>query len=671
MTKKEQSSKINSLSKVEKLEIEAQKIVKQFQACENFKSGKNIVREANRSIEFYEGRQWGEYKGKNIPFEKPVLNVCATIVDGKVASVNQKNFHIEFVVDDDNASTNKVTKFAEFQMKEMKQDELNLQASYDAYIKGTWCWFFYWDEDATGPMGTVEGSLKCSMVDVKDIAVANPNERDLDKQEWIIIRSRESVKFVKEQCNTLSKEEIDEYIEKKDYNSPYKSDSEQIYDDMCNSYIKFFKKDGEVYFEKCTDDIVYQKATSMNPMINKQILELTAKKNEKAVGEANQEVHTADAQNNSTMTKPEDTSIDMNEIIQSKYKASIYPLVIESYERRNNCIFGRSLVYGIIPMQKIINQLVATNTLAGIKSIMPTIVAKQGALGTSDLDLSKPGGLVIDRSVGQQGFGIQVLNAGTLSNAHFTLAQDFISATKDIYRATDILDDGRNISKDLSGYAMSQLQTIQAKPIAQHQEILSRAIAREGRILEMFYKLYYRDKAFSYEFTDAELMQQNPNGDINTMARSTTDIFDGSEYLDTPFNITVEVGETAKQSELMLTSQLETLFLNGTISKLDPQDLMMWSELVPSYAFPKKREFKQLLKQKENSIISQLQAQVQQLAQQNQQQALNMQALQQEFATKINQSNENLRQMSLDAKNMYNKFKGNEASNKKESSTAQ
>ena len=65
--------------------------------------------------------------------------------------------------------------------------------------------------------------------------------------------------------------------------------------------------------------------------------------------------------------------------------------------------------------------------------------------------------------------------------------------------------------------------------------------------------------------------------------------------------------------ELMLTSSLETLFLNGTVANLSPDDLMMWAELVPDYVFPKKNEFKLLIKQKQNSIINQLSAQIEQL----------------------------------------------------------
>lgn len=649
--------------KEEVLLKEAAKIKKQFSACENFKRSKRILEEAQRSIDFYEGRQWVDFKGK-YPFEKPILNIISNIIDSKVASIDQKLFKIEFVVDDDQASTNKVTKFAEFQMKEMEQENLNYRASMDGLIKGTWTWLFYWDEDAIGPMGAINGSLKCALIDVKDIAVANPNEEDVQKQEYVIIRSRESLKSVKDMCDTLNKEQMNRLLIPSSYETPYRNDIEQNDEEKCTSYLKFFRQDGEVYFEKSTDNVVYQAPRPLNPLISKEIIRIQEDEQNKEKKNENEEVYQTDPELKETMNITDKDKVSLEDIYKQKYKANYYPIVIESFLKRDNCIFGRSLAYQLIPQQKIINQNIAIQTLAGFKQIMPTVVAKQGALGTRELDLTKPGGLIIDKSVGQNGFGVSVLNPGTMPSAHLQMAQSMISITKDVYRANDILDDGRNIANDLSGYAMSQLQTIQEKPVAQYQEILRRAVAREGRILEMFYKLYYRNKTFSYEFTDAELIQQHPNEDTTKLARTTTDMFDGTEYLDTPFNITVEVGETAKQSELMLTETLNTLFLNGTISKLDPTDLMMWAEMIPNYAFPKKNEFKMLLKQKQQGVIAQLQqqlAQQQQMIQERDQTIqdaeMKFNALQEEYTTKINNYNENLRQLGIEAKTMQNSQK--------------
>jgi hypothetical protein len=131
------------------------------------------------------------------------------------------------------------------------------------------------------------------------------------------------------------------------------------------------------------------------------------------------------------------------------------------------------------------------------------------------------------------------------------------------------------------------------------------------------------------------------------LTNSQSDIFNGSDYLDTPFSITVEVGETSKFSELVLSATLETLFLNGVISNLSTEDLLMYTELVPEYMFPKKAEFKRLILQKQNSIVAQQQQVIEQLQGQLQQSQVTNQALQQEFTDKINQYNEQLKKFAV------------------------
>lgn len=635
------SKKISTISqkekadeKVAKLMKEAELIKRQFNACQNFKEAKHILTEAKRAVDFYEGRQWGENKA-NLPFEKPTMNVIRTIIDSKVASINQKLFKINFLVDDDQVSTNNVTRFAEFQMKEMEQPDLNVMATYDGLIKGTYIYYFYWDK----------GNLRAITVDVEDIAVCNPNERDVQKQEYIILRTRESLKSIKDIAkDILADGDIDEFIVKNSINSKYTDNIEQENPEEPNvySYLKFFKKDGEVYFEKATENIVYQLPTAMNPLTNEKIIRLEMQRKEQEENEVNEKSEIeSDSVNRQNMNVEEDDPANNN-----VFKAQYFPFVIDSFIKRNNCIFGISMAYSMIPTQKLINQLLATNVLIAVKSAMPTLLVKQGALGVNEVNLSKPGGILVDRTVGQNGWGITALQTGTIPTTHFELAQNLIQMLKDVYKATDILDDGRNISKNMSGYAMSQLQTIQDKPIAQLQEILSRSIGREGRILEMYYKLYYHNKVYSYELSDTELLEQNPQEkDVTKLPRTKNDLFEGEDYINTPFNITIEVSETAKQSELMLVSTLETLFLNGTVSKLSPEDLMMWAELVPNFAFTKKDEFKRLIQKKMNSIIAQQAQQINDLQAQLQGVQMAYKSMQDEFNGRISQYNDSIREM--------------------------
>lgn len=643
---------------IKKLKNEATRIKKQFDDCTQYKESKGILKGAKRAVDFYEGRQWLDIKTK-APIEKPTVNIIQNMVDDKKASINSKIFKINYSVSGDEISTKNVTRFAEYQMKEMGQSTLERRGAQDGLLKGTFIWYFWWNEDKVGLNGATEGALEGALADLSNVAVSNPTEKDEQKQEYIIIRSRQSVKSVREACSILNEEEKKKCILPTNYVPMYTKDTEQMNEENTYVYLKFFRQDNEVYFTKSTDDIVFQEAISLNPMTN-YLAEQEKIKKDRLDNGTDKDLYKVDGVNRGMMSTPDDYTEE--EMIENKMKATLYPVVFCSLIERDNCIYGISFAEQVIPIQKVINQMILTTTITAMKHPMPTIVVKEGALGTQQLDLSKAGGMIVDRS--PQGVeGIKVLNTGSVPTSHYELAQSLISLTKDVYRANDVLNDGRNISSGMSAIAIQQLTAIQEKPVAQWQEALSVAIEKEARILEMFYKLFYRNKTFSYKMSDAELLEsQMTDGQpvdpsiVNGMSNYQYGMFNGADYLDTPFNVIVEVGEGAKYSELMLTSTLETLFLNGVIANLSPEDLMMYIELIPDYVFPKKNEFKLLVKQKQNSLNAQLQQQnmqlQEQLAQMQQQYQTDMgkakaytQSLTDEYTSKINQYNETLKKL--------------------------
>jgi hypothetical protein len=643
---------------IKKLKNEANRIKKQFDDCTQYKESKGILKGAKRSVDFYEGRQWLDIKTKS-PIEKPSINITQNMVDDKRASINSKIFKINYSVSGDEISTKNVTRFAEYQMKEMGQSVLERRGTQDGLLKGTFIWYYWWNEDKVGLNGATEGALEGALADLSNVAVSNPTEKDEQKQEYIIIRSRQSVKSVRDACSILDEEEKKKNILPTNYVPLYTKDNEQMNEENTYVYLKFFRQDNEVFFLKCTDDIVFQEAISLNPMTNYLAEEEKIKK-DRLDNATERDLYTVDGVNRGMMSTPDEYTEE--EMLENKMKATLFPVVFCSFIERDNCIFGLSFAEQLIPIQKVINQMILTTTITAMKHPMPTVVVKEGALGTQQLDLSKAGGMIVDRSpMGTE--GIKVLNTGSVPTSHYELAQSLISLTKDVYRANDILNDGRNISSGMSAMAIQQLTAIQEKPVAQWQEALSNAIEKEAKILEMFYKLFYRNKTFSYKMSDAELLEsQMTNGQpvdpsiVNSMSNYQYGMFNGADYLDTPFNVIVEVGEGAKYSELMLTSTLETLFLNGVISNLSPEDLMMYIELIPDYVFPKKNEFKLLVKQKQNSMNAQLQqqnAQLQeQLAQMQQQYDVDMgkakaytESLTNEYSSKINEYNEYLKKL--------------------------
>ena len=354
------------------------------------------------------------------------------------------------------------------------------------------------------------------------------------------------------------------------------------------------------------------------------------------------------------VSKTEDTNnYTANEAKANKYKANMYPIIRYCFYERDNSIFGVSYVATLIPQQKIINQMIAITTMTASKSVMPTIIVKAGALGSQKLDMSKPNNVITDYSGTGNNDAIKVLNTGTFPTTHYELAQSMVSLQKDVSRSNDILNDGRNISSGMSGTAIANLNTLQDMPVAQWQEALKESLEDEGKILEMFYKLYYRNKRFSYELSDTERYQmanelQLENAD--SMPNMTNDIFNGEDYIDTPFNISVVVSETSKASDSIMSGILDQLFLNGVISNLSTEDLKMYVSLVPDSYFVKKADFLRLINERDNGEKAQLKQQVAMLQQQLQQMGVRQQAVEKEYAGKINAYNEQIKKLAIDAR---------------------
>ena len=147
-------------------------------------------------------------------------------------------------------------------------------------------------------------------------------------------------------------------------------------------------------------------------------------------------------------------------------------------------------------------------------------------------------------------------------------------------------------------------------------------------------------------------MQNNPEYANQEISSSYSDIFNGEDYLETPFNISVEVSEAAKTNETSMVGLMETLFLNGTIEKLSPDTLMMWVELIPTSVFPKKNEFKMLIEQKQKSAITQLSQQVASLTQQLQETATRERMKEQEFSGAVAQYQAQLRNLQQQGRTM-------------------
>ncbi|MGN1337351.1 MAG: hypothetical protein ACI4WW_02635 [Candidatus Coprovivens sp.] len=633
--------------------LEAGSIVnEQFLKNENYKVQIGCVREAQRAVDFYESRAFQNgaeivNKQGKVQLEKPNMNMVKFHVDGKQANILAKSWKYNFIVNNEMLTTKKVSQFAEFQLKEMNFKEKTKTMVKDGLLKGTYCVYFYWDEDAIGELGTIKGALRCNVIDFNDVAVADPTIKDVQEQDWVIIRSRETVKNVRQNCTTLSEEDKEKFITPNSLTAIYKKTAEQN-DDMITTYLKFFRQDGEVYFQSFTDTIALTEPTPLNPYVN--IKEMRKKKDE--------------------VTDYPEVEIDFEnhsfqEINKEKpipnIKANLYPIEIGSFNEREKSIYGLSDVIDIIPNNRLVNKLISMNALHVMKTVINTIVAKQGALGNQVIDPTKIGQVLTDYTpYGTQGF--YTLNQSTLPTTFYEMATSIFDFTTTLARTKDLVTE-EAIQKDLSGVALQQVVSEQNKPVQQQQDSLWNSLAKIGKILEMFYKLFYRNARYTYFASDADRakeIEEKVLKDYDDTSYLQEDVFNGEDYINTPFTIQVEVGEGSRYSEVMTQQILNDFYKSGTYSNLTIDQKLQYFMMIDKNMFSKKDEMIRLLEQEKNSQIEQLKAMNEQLTAQNQQQAINIKSMYDEFSQKIDIYNAELAKAQNEVKTLKSSMKNNQ-----------
>lgn len=509
-------------------------------------------------VKFYEGDQWPAATDRTKTLPRPVINVTKMIVRNKKSGIlSQKTQFVYSCSDVDKAK--KFNNFSNYICKEMGQDKLDRMAVDDMAIKGTGIYHYYWDGDAVGKNGNLPGGVRCELIDPLCFIPENPTNYDEQAQKWIIVRTRLSIETVKSMCD----EGVDKSLIGADDNeSPYKEE-EQDKENKVTVLTRYFKKEGVVYFEKATRSTIIVKARPLHP-------------NLKAAAQAMEDVANEQGY----------------ELKEKAFKsiACLYPVAVGPYEKRDKSIFGIGEVEGIIPNQKAINfnfaiQLYNVQNVWGTKYIaLPNALRNQKI--TND-----PGQLLIDYS--GTGNGIKKMAEQMTNDVPIKVSDTLMGATRVVTGATEVMT-GETIGANTSGAAILQLQSQALKPIEELQQSFWHTKVKCAKILEMFYKMFYEDTTYYYK-------EKDENG-IETQKR-VQETFDGSEFLETDFEVSVEVIAGTKGSEVSLVNALDNLLQQKQI------DLKTYFELYPHNALPNKSQILADIEKREKDEVFRLQAQ--------------------------------------------------------------
>ncbi len=553
--------------------MEEEKLTQLYRDYQNGLSYANSIglhEQIDTNIRFYEGKQWAEATENTRTMPRPVTNYVKMIVRNKKAGILSNRVKLSFSCDSKPDYAAKLTHFNDTIEKEMEIDQKREDMVEQAMVRKSAFLHYFWDGTATGEAGQYEGGVRCELIDVRNIFFANPCEVDEQKQKWILIVSRVDVDAVKAMAGKGVN--TDEIVcdNAEAMGDDYK---EQEGSELVTLFTRYFRKDGEVYYERATKRVMLHKPIALTP--------------EYVAGEEDNESLTAD-----DMDAAESNSHDEIELVnETSYKAKLYPILAYRYDSADRCIYGLSEVENLIPNQKIINLMDAMQTLSVQNNAWGKWLVAEGALRGQKIT-NVPGQVLVDYSPGgEAGRGIKSVQGQPISASAITLSDLLAQKTRVTSGASETVT-GEIMGKNQSGDAIAQLQAQALKPIDDLKETFWRVCERGGKIVEQFYKLYYDDKQFSY-------MEKNV---------PVSDVFNGKELQGYEFTVKVEAGAGSKWSEAILAQTLEKLLSSQLI------DFSTYIDLYPESAMPFKATLKQRIAEREKSENIRLKAMVEQLS---------------------------------------------------------
>ena len=549
-----------------------------------YQSSVGLSKKIPKFVKFYEGDQWAAptKNTKNLP--RPVVNIIKMICRNKKSAILSTPVRIIYRAEDEMANVERFNNFADYIQKEIGQESLDKKAINDGVIKGSYFYHYYWDSEAKGKNGAKEGGLRCEIIDPLSIFFSDPTQLDEQKQEWILIASRENVKSVRAKCDR----DVDiESIVSDESDNKY-GIVEQDGDKLCTVLTRYFRKDGEVYCEKATKSVVINKPFAITPDLEGAAKEL---------GFAEE-----DAPNNATPDKPEAESL-----IPETTKAHLYPIVVGNYEVKERCIYGLGEVEGLIPNQKAINFNIAMALLNNQETAWGKYIVAPNAL-KGQVITNEPGQVIVDYT--GTGQGIRKMSEQAIQSQPLQLIDTLTQLTRVVTGSTEVMT-GETLGAGMSGAAIAQLQSQATQPIEELKDSFWLVKEKQGKVLAQFFKLYYTEKEFTYTETLPNDESQPMQGIADNEEVQMSDVFNSEEYRRTDFSVVVEATSGTKASAAGDINALDVLLAKGLIS------MKTYLKAYPKDALSNRTEILKGIEEDEKNQVAELTQKLQQSEQQN------------------------------------------------------
>ena len=519
---------------------------------------------------YYAGDQWRGVDAGGLP--TPVFNIFKRVINYFTASILSQPVKLKFCPDGIPSQSQDprnaavwdaaklVNRYVEYRWEKDKMDAALSDALIDAAVTGDACAYVWWDTSVkTGQPFT--GDFRTAIIDNVNILPGDPNTRDVEKQPYILLVSRENVEALRREAEQNGGDAQNIAADTDDRENQAGDMAEYELEDTKATCVILFRRDEE-------GKILWKKSTKR------------------------------------AVVRPETDT-----------RLTRYPVAWMNWDRRKNSWHGRSVIEGLIQNQRYINKAFALL----MKHMMDTSFSKTIYNATIIDSWTNTIGEAIP-ATGDVSNAAKTIGTGSVQTGYIDVIQLAESMTRDLMGASDA---ALGNVKPENTSAIIALQQASAVPLENVKRSLYQFVEDLG-LIWLDYILHYYDDGRMLTYREDGETKVSPIGrsitplsDMGTMhpGETETGIMQGAARpYDAPsvsdaaqmlWDARVDVGPSYYWSEAASISTLSNLLQSGAI------DMIQYLERMPDIAIPQRRELIEEIRQRQSQAEA---AQAQQAA---------------------------------------------------------
>jgi len=185
------------------MKFDVEKEEKALKRAQTFKESENLYSITEENEKMYLGIQWDDIDSKNL--KKTTYNIIGQIADVKLAAIVANKLTVQRTVDETEQAEEDLVKASKIftaidrkNWERLRFDYMLNQIVLDGMQQGIAVLYYYWDTDIThGNITKSVGDINAELIDMVDYYVSNPYEIDEQKQDWIKLCSRKTLRETK------------------------------------------------------------------------------------------------------------------------------------------------------------------------------------------------------------------------------------------------------------------------------------------------------------------------------------------------------------------------------------------------------------------------------------------------------------------------------------------